>query len=132
MTNGFERKRVPYPRLHAALLACALATACGDDSRSDSGDDGVAPECTPGRTETGCMCSTERPPGSRHCDDEGMWEACVCPPAQSSERCSPGQEVLCFLCPGERERRRTTCLSSGTFDCSCKGDGPPPDDDAGR
>ena len=39
-------------------------------------------------------------------------------------RCSPGQEVLCFMCPGESERQRTMCLESGTYQCSCPGERP--------
>lgn len=135
MANGFQGKRARYRWLPVALLACAcaLAVSCGDDSTEDDAAEDAGATCTPGRTETGCMCSDDRPPGSRHCGGSGVWEACVCPPPQSAERCTPGQEVLCFRCPGESERRRTTCLDSGTYDCSCRGDGGQPrDEDAGR
>ena len=113
-----------------ALLAALALGACGDDD--GSGDDDSAgsgepsgEECSPpGRTETGCTCTADRPPGSRHCDDDGTWSACVCPnesPAQNGcER--DGDRIRCNLCPGETEHRFTTCQDN-RFDCSCGGGG---------
>jgi hypothetical protein len=125
MPNEFVAKWARYRRLHAALLVLVWLGACGDDGTadSDSGPD-AAVVCTKGRTETGCMCSPEQPAGSRHCGDDERWEACVCPPPGTNLRCSPGQEVLCFMCPGERERRKTACLESGTYVCDCPGERP--------
>jgi hypothetical protein len=109
--------------LAALLVVCAaLGASCGDDDEPAPEPSPKGEACkSPGLTEVGCMCSASQPPGSRHCNDDHIYSACVCPPASSQDRCSPGQEIRCFPCPGEIERRITMCLGSGTFDCSCGG-----------
>ena len=103
-------------------LACALAVvACGAD---DDDDDEKTPDAAaggdacalPGFTETGCQCASGAL-GRRQCQKNGTWEACRCPPA--SQQCVEGQDVECFMCPGESKPRITKCLQGGTFDCAC-------------
>ena len=116
-----------------ALLAAGLLSfggACGDDSSSGEEDDTPEGEpcSSPGRSETGCMCSSSRPPGYRQCTEEGVWSACSCPPAMADNECRfPGQTIECWACPGESEGRITECLEDRTFDCSCRDGGAPRD-----
>jgi len=100
-------------------LALASVPACGgDDDDADAGDDeGEGEPCpSPGFTQTGCVCPSTAV-GKRVCQPNGYWEACRCPPA--NQQCVEGQDVECFVCPGESKPRMTKCLMGGTFDCAC-------------
>ena len=110
-------------------LGCAFVTGCGgdDDDGADAGkDDAKGEPCAqPGYTMTGCQCASGAL-GRRQCMPNSIWEPCRCPPA--SQQCVEGQDVECFLCPGETKGRITKCLQGGTFDCAC----PMSSDEAGR
>lgn len=101
-------------------LGCALLLSCSgddDDDASDAGEDPRGEPCAqPGYTETGCQCDSGAR-GRRQCQANSRWEPCRCPPA--TQQCVAGQDVECFLCPGETEPRITKCLQGGTFDCAC-------------
>jgi hypothetical protein len=114
------------PRIRTLWLAIGLVMlgamlgACGgdDDDSADAGEDeDKAQPCgSPGFTETGCVC-TSGALGRRVCQEDHTWESCKCPPA--TQQCVQGQDVECYLCPGESKPRITKCLQGGTFDCSC-------------
>jgi hypothetical protein len=108
-------------RIGAWALATLILVACGNDSGEPDADPPEGEPCVAaGISETGCMCSTDRPPGSRVCLEEKIWGECECPPVRD---CAPGQRVRCSLCGSETERRIVICEDGGTYDCSC------PDDD---
>jgi hypothetical protein len=113
-----------------AVLALMFGASCGGDDDGD-GDDGAGGTGDPGReacvspgTNMNCTCVAGGPMGTRHCDSDMFWSACTCPEDHPDRNgCDyDGQRVLCDLCPGETERRMTTCMDN-TFDCSCSQDG---------
>lgn len=128
----------------AALAALALALdagACsgGNGGRTSSIDAGAGADycASPGEAWTGCRCSANQPAGLRQCGTNHVWSACSCPPG-GPPKCIEGQTVVCDVCPGETEGRKTTCLRDSTFDCACQSAGtggtggrPAADSDAG-
>jgi hypothetical protein len=106
-------------------LALCAGMACGDDDGDPPAEEPQGEPCAAvGIAQTGCICSDDRPPGSRHCVEGLVWSECGCPPADDRD-CRPGQNVRCGVCPGEAEGRILECTPEGTYDCRC------PEPDAG-
>jgi hypothetical protein len=109
-------------RIALALSALMWSAACGGSKGDDDEDAGSQAEKCPqaGITQTGCVCSSEQPSGSRNCQKDLTWSACKCPGKTGPTDCQfEGQDVLCNPCPGETKGRMTKCLQGGTFDCTC-------------
>lgn len=110
------RRRVSKWELarRAAWLAVAVfaAVSCGDDE-----GDGTPPGemCfQAGALDADCICTASQPRGIRRCQQNLVWDECVCPDPPEGP-CTEGEPVPCPACNGQP--RTTTCLRAGTFDC---------------
>ena len=138
--HAIRLRLAPRPRSVLGAAVLLLATSACGGAKSSAADAGAGEDyCpSPGVAWTGCRCSADQPAGLRQCGTNHDWSACACPPG-GPPKCIEGQTVVCDVCPGETEGRKTTCLRDSTFDCACRdrtggtgtGGKPAPDGDAG-
>jgi hypothetical protein len=115
-----------WTRCAACALALGLAlmaSACGDDDGGgeDAGTEPAGEPCmNPRATMVGCSCGPGFGEGRRRCGEDGIWEACICPPLTDAGelRCTPGQRVICSGC-GREQSWDSVCNEDGEPACSC-------------